>query len=257
MHWRGSQWVAGDEPPPTISPAHSASCSPSHSPAGPHLSGLVNAAELPGHLHGGGGGSWERVLGLGRGREARGRLRSSWFPPGSPPGAAALAAVNPGSTRAHPRQGPPRLLAVGGVPCGVRLLGEPRRPGEVRAPGPLGSRLPSPRLLPGRPRGGPGSGRGALLLPVAPRFLGSQEKASHPRPSPGPAAAASHQSRYLPLGLRLVFPGWDAPNRLGGCLHLDDRTAIHVWNSLRTVPRPSRKLPDVPRPSSNQRCTGL
>lgn len=42
-------------------------------PAGPHLFGLVNTTELLGHLHGGGDGSWERVLSL-EDREARGRF---------------------------------------------------------------------------------------------------------------------------------------------------------------------------------------
>lgn len=42
-------------------------------PAGPHLFGLVNSTELPGHLQGGGDGSWERVLSLARtGRQEAG-----------------------------------------------------------------------------------------------------------------------------------------------------------------------------------------
>lgn len=135
--------------------------------------------------------------------------------------------------RAHPRQGPLRLLPVRGVLWDRGLLGEPRLLGDVRALRPRGSRLPSPRLLPRRPRGGAGGRRGGLLLPVAPGFLrGRGEAFAHAARARARGADASHQI-YLPLGLRLVFLGWATPTRLGGCLHLDDQTTIHVQNSLR------------------------
>lgn len=106
------------------------------------------------------------------------------------------------STHAHPRQGPRRLPPLRGS------LGGPRRPRDARAPGPVRPRLPSPRLLPWWPRRGAGGGRsGLLLLPVAPRFLGT-EKPSHRQPQPrAPARAPPATAATFILAWGLSFLG--------------------------------------------------
>lgn len=166
--------------------------------------------------------------------------------------------------QAHPRQGPRRLLPVWGAPRGPGLLAEPRLRGAVHALGPLRPRLPRPRPLRRRPRGGARSGQGGLLLPVPPRLLGAEEEKkpwhsqSGPEPEPE-GGGASHRSRYLPPGLGAALLGWDTPTRLGGCLHLADPATTHVRNSPQQSHGPrkkKKKLPGTLRPSSNHRRTG-
>lgn len=169
-----------------------------------------------------GNGSWAW---RGQGRQRAGSDR---------PGSSHSHCPPPRRSQAHPRQGPPRLLPVRGVLGGLGLPAEVRLRGAAHL-GPRGSRLPSPDLLPRRPRGGGGGGRGDLLLPVPPRFLGAEEERSHSQPDPeseSMAPAASHPRRYLPLGLRAVLLGWDTLARLRGCLHLGERreTTTHVRN---------------------------